>query len=213
MKIKICGVVTPGEIELLCHAGIDGAGLWHGVPGGEADLSRDRFRRYAAFARELGVEPVLVTFGADVDFDVKYVQLHAYQLPKVVQALRRPGRHIVKVLHIRGGRCVEERLIGAYERAGVNTFLLDVTARDGRVGSTGETLPPDVAGRVVERIKRPFYLAGGITADRRAAYAELMAHPGFRGIDISTGARDTDGQLSAWRIEALDEAWRGVRVR
>ena len=71
---------------------------------------------------------MLVTFGTEVDFDVKYVQLHAYQLPKVVQALRRPGRHIVKVLHVRGARCVEERLIGAYERAGVDTFLLDVTA-------------------------------------------------------------------------------------
>jgi phosphoribosylanthranilate isomerase len=213
MKIKVCGVTTPGEIELLGQSRIDGAGLWHGVPGGEADLTREKFRRYAAFARELGVEPVLVTFGGEVGFDVKYVQLHAYQLPKVVQALRRPGRNIVKVLHIRGDRCVEERLIDAYRRAGVDTFLLDVTTDDGRVGSTGEALPAAVAERIVERLRRPFYLAGGITADSRGTYAELMGHPGFRGIDVSTGARDADGQLSAWRIEAIDEAWRGVRVR
>jgi phosphoribosylanthranilate isomerase len=212
MKIKVCGVTAPSDIELLGRAGIDGVGLWHGVPGGEADLTRGQFRRYAAFARRHGVEPVLVTFGTETDFDVKYVQLHAYQLPKVVQALRRPGRHIVKVLHLRGARCVEERLIRAYERAGVDTFLLDVTARDGRVGSTGETLPPDVAERVVEQLRRPFYLAGGITADSRETYAELMSHPGFRGIDVSTGARDAEGRLSAWRIEAIDGAWRGVRV-
>ena len=94
----------------------------------------------------------------------------------------------------------------------MDTFLLDVTARDGRVGSTGETLPPDVAARVVAQLQRPFYLAGGITASSCAAYAELTRHPGFRGIDVSTGARDADGRLAASRIDAIDEAWRGVRV-
>ena len=154
MKIKVCGVTERAEVELLGRCGVDGAGLWHGVTGGDAELSRSAFARRAADARACDVEPVLVTFAADpgaVDAlaracAIKYVQLHAYQLPKVVAALRRPGLHLVKVLHVRGGRCVEERLIDAYERAGVDSFLLDVTSGDGSVGSTGEALPPDRRG-------------------------------------------------------------------
>jgi phosphoribosylanthranilate isomerase len=213
-------VTEPADIELLGRCGVDGVGLWHGVPGGEAELSRTTLARRAAHAHACAVEPVLVTFAGEAGrlaglaraCRVKYLQLHAYQLPKVVQTLRRPGLHIVKVLHVRGGRCVEEPLIGAYERAGVDSFLLDVTSHAGCVGSTGETLPPDVASRVAGRLQRPFYLAGGITGAGRETYAELLKHPGFRGIDVSTGARDGAGLLCPARITAIDEAWRGVGV-
>ena len=211
MKIKVCGVTERAEVELLGRCGVDGAGLWHWVAGGDAELSRSAFARRAADARACEVEPVLVTFAADPEgvcalaraCAIKYVQLHAYQLPKVVAALRRPGLHLVKVLHVRGGRCVEERLIDAYERAGVDSFLLDVTSYDGSVGSTGETLPPAVAARLADRLTRPFYIAGGITGAAREAYGDLLSHPGFRGIDVSTGARDRTGRVCSRRRMSL----------
>ncbi len=220
MKIKVCGVTERAEVELLGRCGVDGAGLWHWVTGGDAELTRSAFARRAADARACDVEPVLVTFAADPEpvhalaraCVIKYVQLHAYQLPKVVAALRRPGLHLVKVLHVRGGRCVEERLIDAYERAGVDSFLLDVTSGDGSVGSTGEALPPTVAARLADRLTRPFYIAGGITGAAREAYGDLLSHPGFRGIDVSTGARDRTGRVCSQRITAIDEAWRGAGV-
>ena len=219
MKIKVCRVTERADIELLGRCGVDGVGLWHGVTGGDAELTRDGFVRRAAEARECGVEPVLVTFaGASLTelaraCRIRYVQLHAYQLPRVVQALRRPGLHLVKVLHVLGRRCVEERLIEAYERAGVDSFLLDVSTRAGHVGSTGETLPPDVAARLATRIQRPFYLAGGIGDTSREAYAELLSHPRFRGIDVSTAARGPGGRVCERRVTAIDRAWRGVGVR
>ena len=220
MKLKVCGVTERAELELLGRCGVDGAGLWHWVKGGDAELSRAAFARRAADARACDVEPVLVTFAADPGAvgalaracDIKYVQLHAYQLPKVVAALRRPGLLLVKVLHVRGGHCAEERLIGAYERAGVDAFLLDVTSGEGCVGSTGEALPPAVAARLAGRLTRPFYLAGGITGGARGAYGELLSHPGFRGIDVSTGARDRTGRVCPRRIAAIDQAWRGEHV-
>jgi phosphoribosylanthranilate isomerase len=224
MKIKVCGV--PGEtaerdIDLLARTGIDAVGLWHGVPGTEADLSLAQLVRFAALAHACDVEPVIVTFERDAATlaratDVsgaKWVQLHAFQLPKVVGELKASATaKVVKVLHIRDGRCPAVRLAGAYERAGVDAFLLDVASHEGLVGSTGEALPPDVAERVVEHLSVPFYLAGGLSATGSEAYETLTSHPGFAGIDVSTAARDAAGQLRAERIEAIDQAWRGVRV-
>jgi phosphoribosylanthranilate isomerase len=227
MKIKVCGV--PGEtaerdIELLARTGVDAVGLWHGVPGTEADLSRAELVRFAGCAHANDVEPVIVTFESDAaalahavdESGAKWVQLHAYQLPKVVQELKASvgpvGVNVVKVLHIRGRRCLDLRLVGAYERAGVDAFLLDVASRDGRVGSTGESIPPDVAASVVDHLSGPFYLAGGLSATGIEAYEALTRHPSFAGIDVSTAARDAAGWLRAGHIEAIDQAWRGVRV-
>ena len=72
-------------------------------------------------------------------------------------------------MHIRGGECVEESLIGSYEKAGVDVFLFDVVTEDGRVGSTGQALDPDVVAPLADKLTRPFLLAGGISADNRGA--------------------------------------------
>jgi phosphoribosylanthranilate isomerase len=224
MKIKVCGVpaeTAERDIDLLARTGIDAVGLWHGVPGTRADLSLPELVRFAGLAHANDVEPVIVTFASDAtalaravdESGAKWVQLHAYQLPKVVQQLkRRPGVRVVKVLHVRGRRCLDLRLVSAYERAGVDAFLLDAAAGDGRVGSTGESIAPDVAASVVEHLSRPFYLAGGLSATGSECYEALSCDPGFAGIDVSTAARDRAGRLRAGRIEAIEEAWRGVRV-
>jgi phosphoribosylanthranilate isomerase len=225
MKIKVCSIARERELEVLARTGIDGAGLWHGIPGGPAELSRADLVRLAGAAHAHDVEPVIVTFDSDAsavahsvrDSGAKWVQLHAYQLPKVVMELKSSTRgrvlNVVKVLHIRGSSCLELRYIAAYERAGVDAFLLDVATQDGRVGSTGTSLPPDVALDVAERLRVPFFLAGGISAEGGELYEELRRHPGFAGIDVDTAARDAAGRLRAARIAAINEAWRGVPVR
>jgi phosphoribosylanthranilate isomerase len=227
MKIKVCGLpaeTAERDIDLLARTGIDAVGLWHGVPRTQADLSRAELARFAGLAHARDVEPVIVTFSSDaaalaraVDVSgAKWVQLHAYQLPKVAQQLKasvgRPDVRVVKVLHVRGRRCLDLRLVAAYERAGVDAFLLDVAARDGRVGSTGEAMSPDAAASVVEHLSKPFYLAGGLSATGSECYEALRCESGFAGIDVSTAARDAAGRLCAERIEAIEEAWRGVRV-
>ncbi len=227
MKIKICGVAgrtAERDIALLARAGVDAVGLWHGVRGGAAELSGAELARYAGVARDFDVEPVIVTFETDADALAKavrasgarWVQLHAYQLPRVVRDLKTSvgtDVNVAKVLHVRDRRCVDIRLVAAYERAGVDAFALDVATADGRIGSTGESLPPDVTAEVAERLSRPFYLAGGISAGARTAFEPLIRHPGFAGIDVDTGARDALGRLWAGRIAEIDRAWRGVRVR
>ena len=215
--LKVCGATTLDDVRLLTAAGADWVGLWYGIPGGPADLPLEAVAALAAATREAGAEPVLVTFLSDVDAlrevlartGATHLQLHAYQTPATVRALRGAvpgGLTIVKVLHLRDGTCLEERFISSYERAGTALFLLDKVTSDGRVGSTGHRLSAAEVGALLPRLSVPFLLAGGISADR-GEHAVLAADPRFAGVDVDTAARDATGAFDPARVAALAAAW------
>jgi phosphoribosylanthranilate isomerase len=217
-RVKVCGIKEPAEIDVLASQDVDFVGLWYGVPGGPADLPLDEWRRLGAAAAATDhLAPVLVTFLKDSEAlrealegsGVEWVQLHGYQTPGVVRAVKEisPDIRVLKVLHVRGDDCVEAPLIASYEKAGVDVFLFDAVAEDGRVGSTGQTLDPAVVASLAERISRPFLLAGGLSDDNRGDYEELTRHPHFMGIDVDTNARGADGKVSGERVEAIVGAW------
>jgi phosphoribosylanthranilate isomerase len=215
----VCGVTGIEDIALLDRLGLDFAGLWHGVERGHADLPFDRFRQLAGAAAATGrLEPVLVTFLKDplrlqdaiARSGVWWVQLHGFQPPSLVLALKQAfGARIgiIKVLHVEGRRCLEQPLIGAYERAGVDLFLLDAVSPDGRIGSTGRRLDGEAVLGLAGELTRPFLLAGGISADTRADHDRAARHPCFLGVDVDTGARDAAGRICGIRVEALRRAW------
>jgi phosphoribosylanthranilate isomerase len=183
-RVKVCGITESGEIDLLGNQQVDFVGLWYGVPGGPADLPLDTWRRFGAEAAATGsLAPVMVTFLKEVeairealdDSPVHWVQLHGYQTPGFVRAVKAisPAVRVIKVLHVRGGACIEERLIGSYEKAGVDVFLFDAVSEDGRVGSTGQTLDPELVASLAEGLTRTFLLDGGITAETRQEFAAV----------------------------------------
>jgi phosphoribosylanthranilate isomerase len=220
-RVKVCGITEATEIDLLAGRQVDFVGLWYGVPGGPADLPLDAWRGLgAAAAATGGLTPVLVTFLKDVaairealeGTDVHWVQLHGYQTPGFVRAVKEiaPEVRVLKVLHVRGAACIEEKLLGSYEKAGVDVFLFDAVSEDGRVGSTGQTLDPALVATLAEGITLPFLLAGGISAENRESFAALAEHPRYLGIDVDTNARGPDGKVSAERVEAIVGAWKGA---
>jgi phosphoribosylanthranilate isomerase len=221
-RVKVCGITEPAEIDLLAAQAVDFVGLWYGVPGGPADLPLGDWRKLAAAAAATeSLAPVMVTFLKDVDAlrealegaGVQWVQLHGYQMPGTVRAVKEiaPDIHVLKVLHVRGGDCVEAPLIASYEKAGVDLFLFDAVTEDGRVGSTGQSVDPEVAASLADQIERPFLIAGGISADNFGDYRALTAHPRFLGIDVDTNARGSDGKVSAESVEAILRAWQERR--
>ncbi len=217
-RVKVCGIVDTAELGVLSAHRVDFVGLWWGVPGGPHDLERDRWRSLADAAAAQGLAPVLVTFAKDpeqlrdtlADAPVQWIQLHGYPTPGAVRKVKAIGDQVrvLKVLHVKGGECVEASLIGSYEKAGVDVFLFDVVTEDGRVGSTGQALDPAVVAPLLDKLTRPFLLAGGISAANRAEYESLAAHPLFLGVDVDTNARDADGAISATRVGAITRAWR-----
>lgn len=221
--LKTCGVTTQDDIELLAAAGADLVGLWHGVPGGHAGLRVEEVAALAAAARATTrLQPVLVTFLGDVDAlgavvagtGIRWLQLHAYQPPAVVRALRAavPGElTIVKVLHVGAGTCLERPFIRSYERAGTDLFLLDAVTQDGRIGSTGQQLRESDVVELVPHLTRPFLLAGGISAHNRADFGSVVEHPRFFGIDVDTGARDDRGRFRSGIVSGITRGWRTAR--
>jgi phosphoribosylanthranilate isomerase len=218
--VKVCGIVEPAEIATLAAQRVDLVGLWLAVPGGPHDLPAERWRALAeeAVQTENGPAPVLVTFTKDAELlrealssaPVEWVQLHGYPTPGFVRKVKAIGPHVkvIKVLHVKGGECVEASLIGSYEKAGVDVFLFDTVSEDGRVGSTGLSLDADVVAGLVDRLTRPFLLAGGISAENRDRYEQLTSHPLFFGIDVDTNARGSGGRIDSDRVEAITRAWR-----
>ena len=217
MRVKVCGATRVEDVELLAGAGADFVGLWHGVPRGRSELGLDRLAELAEAAHARRLRPVLVTLESDMDIlggvvarsRIRWVQLHGYQQPGAVRRLKAvcPDVTVVKVLHMRDGECVEHALVPAYERAGVDVFLLDTLAADGRIGSTARTVDPDAAVRVADRVGRPVMLAGGLTARNAAAYLPVTSHPRFFGIDVDSGARDTTGHIDARRVVLIRARW------
>ena len=92
MRVKICGATRLDEVALLNGAGVDFVGLWHGVPGGRTELSLDQLTSL----RRRRTQPVLVTLMSAVDdlvlvvrrSGIDWVQLHGYQQPGVIRALK-----------------------------------------------------------------------------------------------------------------------------
>lgn len=219
MRFKICGITKSDEITLLSRLAMDFAGIWYGVDGGPADLPFSRFRRLVSEATATGsLEPVLVTFLNDLGklrdvlarSRVRWVQLHSFQPPSLVLALKKAFAvriGIIKVLHVHGRQCMEQALIGAYERAGVDIFLLDAATADGRIGSTGQRLDSGIVHALADQLTKPFLLAGGISADNHGDYSHAVRHPRFLGVDVDTAARGKDGRICGTSIEALSRSW------
>lgn len=216
--LKVCGATSTADVALLAESGADVVGLWHGIPDGYAELPLPDLATLAGAARSAGIEPMLVTFAKDVGMltavlrltGIRWVQLHAYQLPATVAGLHAalPGElTVVKVLHLRSGSCLERPLIKAYERAGTDLFLLDTLTADGQVGSTGHALDATDALTVAEHFQRPFLLAGGLSAGNRQDFTTVTAHPRYAGIDVDTAARDHNGRLTRSAVRGIARAW------
>ena len=219
MRLKICGITEADEVGLLGRLSVDFVGLWHGVGGGRSDLSFKQLRCLAADALATStLQPVLVTFIKDPgdlrliveETGIRWVQLHGFQTPAVVSELKRTGPAdlvISKVLHLQGGRCLERPLLGAYERAGVDVFLLDTATADGRIGSTGQHLDCEAALALCDSLDRPFLLAGGLSSDSHVDFRLCLQHPGFFGIDVDSNARGADMRICARRVGLLSQHW------
>jgi phosphoribosylanthranilate isomerase len=215
--VKICGAVRHGDIDLLASVGVDLVGLWHGMPRGHAELGVGKLATLAHAAVTSRLQPVLVTLLATAAAirevlsaaRLSWVQLHGYQPPGTVHTLKAANSNlrVIKVLHVRDGDCLERPLIQAYERVGVDYFLLDAVTKDGGLGSTAQTLDVTVVLALANLISRPFLLAGGITAGRAGQLRRVSGHPHFLGVDVDTGARDSDRCFDRTHIAAIRRAW------
>jgi phosphoribosylanthranilate isomerase len=214
LEVKVCGVETAEELNLLDRYAVDYAGLW---------CFRHLRAPSAARLRELLATPrrhvrcIGVFAGGEVaeivrrvrDVGLEAVQLHGFQLPQVVSLIKRAlGSRItvVKVLHVQDGHCLEQRQLAAYASCGADLFLID--SFDGRqgLGSTGRRVPKELLEQLVPELgSQRVLVAGGLEAE---SLRELRQQLPFRGVDVDAGAR-VRGALDEQRVAELVAAAAG----
>lgn len=222
IQLKACGVTNGADLNTLGMGGATLAGLWWRIPGSAGSLTDAEVAGLAESCRAInGLEPCLVTFSAEAAelaalmtrTRIRWVQLHAFQTPKMVAELRRllpADSVIVKVFHLQDGSCLEKPYFGAYRRAGTDIAIFDAMTGEGRVGSTGQEIPAEALLSAACALNLPFLVAGGVTAQNAAAHAALRDLPNYRGVDADTATRGPDGAFSALNIESIGAAWLGA---
>ena len=113
-----------------------------------------------------------------------------------------PHLGIVQVIHVRGEETIDEALA---IHAMVDAILLDSgnpTAAVKTLGGTGNTHNWTISRRIVESVKVPVFLAGGLQPGNvKQAIREVQPF----GVDICSGVR-TNGRLDPQKLEAFMNA-------
>ncbi len=195
IQIKICGAIDSAELALLDQVGVDYAGIWFNVPEGKYSLSKPSFVNLARTPVErlkcIGVttesDPEIIRDFA-VESGIAGIQLHGFQLPLEVSAIKRrlgDTVFLLKVLHIQKGKCLEKPLLKEYQRCGADAFVLDNFISRTQSGSTGQRIPAETVASLVDILGPDrIFLAGGL--DEQGI--RDLRYP-LRGVDIDTGAR------------------------
>ena len=219
--LKICGIRSEADLAIVTRVGVAVYGLWHRC-GGRHDLDLAGLMRLAQPGRATSpAKPCLVTFDTDparlahlLDVTgIAMVQLHGFCLPAQVRAIAQAvpqGTQILKVLHLQGARCLEERQIDAYARSGAHGFILDAFGGRHAVGSTGARVCIKAAHALVRHLApAPVWLAGGVDP---ALLSHLAPDAGFAGFDIDSAAREGT-EICPDKVARLVSAHAGLLAR
>jgi phosphoribosylanthranilate isomerase len=193
VKVKICGVRTPAVIEAAADEGADYVGLVLFTKSPRY-VEIEEARVLAAIAKgKLGTVAVLVDpDDALIDEVAERVrpdilQLHGNETPERVAAIKaRAGLPAMKAIAISDADDVAKA--GAY--AGVADYMLfDAKAAPDAAIPGGNGVAFD--WRVLQSIKAPFALSGGLTAD---SVGEAVRLTGASLVDVSSGVERSPGE-------------------
>ena len=199
VRIKVCCISSVDEAQLAFAAGVDAIGLVSAMPSGPGQIDEETIAEIAATTPP-GVDSFLLTSLTDVS---AIVAQHARCRTSVVQVVDRldgdgleelvallPGVRAAQVIHVGDESSIDEARRAARH---AHALLLDSGSPNAAVktlGGTGRTHDWALSRRIVEAVRVPVYLAGGLNPDNVAAARAAVS--GF-GVDVCSGVR-TDGQ-------------------
>jgi phosphoribosylanthranilate isomerase len=209
--VKICCISSREEADEAVALGAAAVGLVSAMPSGPGVIDEDRI---AAIARHVGdrAETVLLTSETDpaaigkqvAHCNVSGVQLCAWLDDAARKDLRARLQKtmLMQVVHV-----VDESSVDRAESASlhVDRLLLDSGTLDGPVqelGGTGRTHDWALSRAIVDRMKVPVLLAGGLHAGN-AGIALGTVRP--FGLDVCSGVRSRD-QLDRTKLAAFFQA-------
>ncbi|MCR5735185.1 MAG: phosphoribosylanthranilate isomerase [Lachnospiraceae bacterium] len=197
-KIKLCGLMTEKDIETVNDLRPDYIGF----------VFAEKSRRYvdretAARLRKL-LDPSITAVGVFVNEDMSFIldilkagiidiaQLHGTESEDYILRLKQEsGRQVIKAFRISGPND-----LAFVERSPADHILLDAGAGDGKTFDWS----------LLSGIKRPFFLAGGLTSENAASAVKEL---GPYAVDTSSGI-ETDGKKDPEKMRAFVNAVRSI---
>ena len=201
--LKVCCISSPEEAQMALENGADFIGLVGPMPSGPGILSLDEISQ---IVRAIPAEAttVLLTSSSDVSTiiaDYNQVQTKAIQLVRELSvselaAVRNalPDVMLLAVVHVEDASAIERAK--SYEDSADYILLDSGKPSAGILGGTGNTHDWSVSKRIVEEVKIPVLLAGGLNAENvKDALEGVNPH----GVDLCSGVR-TNGHLDPEKL-------------
>jgi phosphoribosylanthranilate isomerase len=213
VRVKICGLKTPGDVAAVAAAGAAYAGF-NFFPKSPRYVTPAEARALALCAPDGLCKVALVVDAenalldriiAEVPLDM--LQLHGHESPaRVAEIKTRYGLPVMKVL----GVAAEEDLAPLLDYQLVaDQILIDAKAPTGAVLPGGNGLTFDWRLLVGRKWLKPWMLAGGLTPDNVGRAIQLT---GARQADVASGVESAPGVKDAAKIAAFVAAAQGVKA-
>jgi phosphoribosylanthranilate isomerase len=212
-RIKICCISSVAEAALAVRCGVNALGLVSAMPSGPGVIAEETIAEIAGTVPP-GVATFLLTSrrdSASIIAQHRRCRVNTLQLCDSVEpgclvelCVALPGIALVQVIHVTGPESVEEAVSVA---AHVDAILLDsgnqkLTVKE--LGGTGRTHDWRVSRQIVESVRVPIFLAGGLNAENAVDAIEKVRP---FGVDICSGVR-ANGKLHQQTLERFVSAVR-----
>ncbi len=198
IKVKICGIKTKGEAEILNRWQPDFAGFVFAE--GKRQISLEKAIELKAI-----LSPQIKTVGVFVNAPLEqaaraaergaidFIQLHGQEEGSYMEALRNyTDKPLIKALRV---RTREDILQG--EKLPCDYLLLDTYVK-GSWGGSGQAFD----WSLIPPIEKPYFLAGGLTGEN-VELAMSLAAP--FALDVSSGVEGPDGKDEEKIREFIDK--------
>jgi phosphoribosylanthranilate isomerase len=208
VRVQIAGVSSLEEALELERAGVDALGFTVRLPDGVHDGLTEAKARSIVAALPPFVSSVAITYvdNAREAMDLcRYLGVSTLQahgpFPKRDLAFVRAGMphlKLIRAVHVTGADAVVEAQRLARH---VDALILDTyDAASGRHGATGKTHDWGISRAVVEAVRVPVILAGGLNPDN---VAEAVRRVQPWAVDVHTGVENPDGSRNLSRTRAF----------
>ena len=207
-RVKICCINSREEAKMAIGYGASAIGLVGKMPGGPGPIEDELIKEIAQT-----IPPPIATFLLTSETDAQEIISHHYRTntntiqivdeltDRYYQLLRKniPNVKLVQVIHVIDDSSVEEAIALSEE---VDALLLDSgnpKLKIKELGGTGRTHNWKLSRQIVEKVKVPVFLAGGLTNEN--IFKAIQEVQPF-GIDVCSGVR-TDCLLDPYKLESF----------
>ncbi len=217
VRVQIAGVSTLEEAREAERAGADALGFTVRLPTGVHDGLTEAKARSIIAALPPFVSTVCITYVDNAReavelcryLGVSTLQLHGAFPTADLRLLRvgLPHLKVIRVVHVGGRNAIAGAV--AMQRQ-VDALILDTfDVETGQGGATGKVHDWQISRQVVERVRVPVILAGGLTPDN-VAEAVRTVRPWA--VDVHTGIENPDGTRNLVKLRTFVAAAKSVRL-